>query len=524
MTHHNRYITCAIDYVNSIPHLGTAYEKIGADILSRFYRMLGDKVLLQLGNDEHSVNVYKSSQDQGISPKVYCDEMRPKFEAAWHGLNIAYDQFIQTSEPAHHKSVSTMFEKIFASGDIYKKNYEGWYCESCEAFYTEKDLTDGHCANHKTPAKWISEENYFFKLSNYGDFLLKHIEENPDFILPIKRRNEILAFLKKGLEDISVSRSSFDWGIPLPIQKNHVVYVWFDALINYITGVGYGTDDAKFTKWWPNTLHIIGKDITRFHCIIWPAMLQSAGLPLPKHIFAHGFVYLKGEKMSKSIGNVVTPLDVLKAYPDFGADALRYYLMRTASFGEDSDFTWEDFTARYNADLANGVGNLVSRTLGMVWRYQGGVVESQPLGETEKKLLALADTVFKGVHKDMDFLQSGDVNTHQALEKIASFITAVDQYIDHVQPWALAKKNQTRELAIVLTTLVEAIRLMAILLAPFVPQAAEKIWQAMGFDVIESFQNIRFNDLLAVPFIRASHKLAVDKLHLFPRIVETPAT
>ena len=298
MTHHNRYITCAIDYVNSIPHLGTAYEKIGADILSRFDRMRGDKVLLQLGNDEHSVNVYKSAKDQGVSPKEYCDSMRPKFEGAWQGLNIAYDQFIQTSEPAHHHAVSLMFEKIFASGDIYKKNYEGWYCESCEAFYTEKDLTDGHCANHKTPAKWISEENYFFKLSNYGDFLAKHIEANPDFILPVKRRNEILAFLKQGLQDISVSRSSFDWGIPLPIQKNHVVYVWFDALINYITGAGYASDESKFAKWWPANLHIIGKDITRFHCIIWPAMLQSAGLALPKTIFAHGFVYLKGEKMS----------------------------------------------------------------------------------------------------------------------------------------------------------------------------------------------------------------------------------
>lgn len=525
MTKH-RYITCAIDYVNAIPHLGTAYEKIGADILSRFYRMQGDSVLLQMGNDEHSVNVYKTAKEQGLEPKAYCDGMRPKFESAWSRLHIAYDQFIQTSELKHHESVTQLFEKIFAKGDIYKKNYEGWYCESCEAFYTEKDLVDGLCANHKKPAQWISEENYFFKLSAYSDFLLDYIESHPHFILPLKRRNEIVSFIKQGLQDISVSRSSFDWGIPLPIQKNHVVYVWFDALINYITGAGFAHDDEKFKTWWPNTQHIIGKDITRFHCIIWPAMLQSAGLPLPQSIFAHGFVYLKGEKMSKSLGNVVTPLDVLKEYPEFGADALRYCLMRTASFGDDSNFTWEDFTLRYNADLANGVGNLVSRTLGMIWRYQKGVVEPVSLGDEENRVLSLAEAVFKGVQVDLDPLQGGDIDTHLALEKMTSFITAVDQYIDQKQPWTLAKNKNSAELSVVLTTLVEAIRLLSILFKPFIPNACDKIWQAFGFSEIQDLSAVRFDQLKSFPFIKNKHSVAVEQLHLFPRIevkMEAPA-
>lgn len=514
-----RYITTAIDYVNSLPHIGTAYEKIGADVLSRFFRLLGDEVILHMGNDEHSVNVLKSAVALGLPPKVYCDQMRPKFEHVWHALGIKYEQFIQTSEPRHYRTVSKLFEKIHANGDIYLRDYEGWYCESCEAFYTEKDLVDGLCPNHRARPKWLKEKNYYFRLSKYRDFLLGHIGENPQFILPAKRRNEILSLLRQGIEDISVSRSSFEWGIPLPIEKSHVVYVWFDALINYITGVEYFEESKKFKTWWPANIHIIGKDITRFHCVIWPAMLKSAGVELPKTILGHGFVYLKGEKMSKTLGNVVTPLDILDRYPDFGADALRYSLMRGSSFGDDGDFSWDEFIQRYNADLANGIGNLVSRTLGMVWRYQAGVVQAQKLPAGETKLLQDAQDIFAEVKKFMDPWQSGDVQGHFAIERIWSYISRLDQYIDVRQPWTLAKDpTKKQELSVVMTALVEAVRLVTILVSPFIPAAAEKIWQAFGFDRHCAFADIRFDDLKKIPFVKKDEQLAQEKLMVFPRI------
>ena len=290
------YITTAIDYVNSIPHIGTAYEKIGADALARFMRMEGREVHFQMGNDEHSTNVLKSAQEKKMEPKAYCDEMRDQFTQIWEKLEISHDGFIQTSELRHHQAAKKLFEKIHETGDIFEGEYEGWYCESCEAFYTEKDLVEGHCPNHQAKPKWLKEANFFFKLSKYQQALLDHIEKHPEFILPEIRRNEIVSLIKRGLDDISVSRSGFNWGIPVPQDKSHVIYVWFDALINYLTAVGYGDDEASFKKWWPADVHIIGKDITRFHCVIWPAMLMSAGLPLPKTVFGHGFVYLRGEK------------------------------------------------------------------------------------------------------------------------------------------------------------------------------------------------------------------------------------
>lgn len=519
MTKQKRYVTCAIDYVNSLPHIGTAYEKIGADVLVRLYRMQGDDVFFQMGNDEHSVNVQKSAQKKGLAPKQYCDEMRPQFEDMWQKLNISYDRFIQTSEPKHHESVQKLFTQIHKNGDVYEKDYEGWYCESCEAFYTDKDLNEqGECPNHKKKPKWLKEKNYFFKLSAYADFLLKHIEENPTFIVPQKRRNEVVQFIKQGLADVSISRSSFDWGIPLPIAKDHVVYVWFDALINYITGIGYADDEDVFQNRWQNVLHIIGKDITRFHCVIWPAMLQSAGLPLPQTVFGHGFVYLKGEKMSKSLGNVVTPLDVLTQYPEFGADALRYVLMRGSSFGDDGDFTWKGFIERYNSDLANGYGNLVARTLGMVNRYQSGVIE--PLPEDRKQeldLLASAKDKFNEAMTLMDFAKTGDVGFHRALEKIWSFVSGVDQYIDQKAPWTLAKNKEQDELSVVLTTLVESIRLITMMVFPFIPTAASKVWQSFGF-AKTSLEDVRVDAFSNYPAFKTQHKVDCDKLMLFPRI------
>ncbi|EKD50368.1 MAG: hypothetical protein ACD_62C00561G0004 [uncultured bacterium] len=472
-----------------------------------------------MGNDEHSANVQKAAIEKGMTPKAYCDNMRPKFEHAWKQLNISYDQFIQTSELRHHASVSRLFEKIYESGDIYPRDYEGWYCESCEAFYTEKDLVDGLCPNHKTKPKWLKEQNYFFKLTKYSDFLLNHIENNPDFILPKKRRNEVISFIKQGLEDISISRSSFNWGIPLPIKKDHVIYVWFDALINYITGIGYGEDNAQFAPRWENVTHIIGKDITRFHCIIWPCMLKSAGIKLPKTILGHGFVYLKGEKMSKSLGNVVGPLDVTETYPDFGSDALRYYLMRGSSFGDDSDFTWDNFIERYNADLANGLGNLVSRTLGMVWRYQQGTIRPLPSSEIESTtLLSLAGKTFEVASNLIRPEVSGDCCFHTALEKIWAFITQVDQYIDQKAPWTLSKEKRSEELSVVLTTLVEAVRLISLLVLPFIPATTQKIWAGFGFDSLQALEGITCDSLNNTLAIKTPHQLKTDKLMLFPRI------
>lgn len=514
-----KYITTAIDYVNNLPHIGTAYEKIGADVLARYYRFLGYDVIFQMGNDEHSANVYKAAMKLGLDPKKYCDQMRPKFEDVWKKLHVSYDQFIQTTEARHEKTAHALFERIHAAGDIYAKDYEGWYCDSCEAFYMEKDLAEGHCPNHKQKPKWLKEKNYFFRLTKYADFLLKHIQDRPNFILPERRRNEIVSFIKQGLEDVSVSRSSVKWGIPLSLEKDHVMYVWFEALINYITGAGYGHDEKLFKERWQNVLHIIGKDITRFHCVIWPAMLKSAGLPLPQTILGHGFVSLKGEKMSKTLGNVVTPLDIINRYPDFGADALRYYLMRASSFGEDGDFSWEGFIERYNAELANGYGNLVSRTLGMVWRYQKGMLE--PLGHLtgeSRVFLESAQNVFDAVSRHLDCEQSGDAQFHFALEKITGYMSRIDQYIDVQAPWALAKQQKPHELSVVLTAIVEAVRLLSVMLFPFIPASVNKVWHAFGYDAQEKVENLRKTVFQNVPCFKKQHVLKEEKLMLFPRI------
>ncbi len=468
------YITTAIDYVNSLPHIGTAYEKIGADILARWRRLEGDAVHFQMGNDEHSTNVIKTAKKKNVEPQKYCDEMRKEFENIWKKLNISYDDFIQTSEARHIKGVQALFQKIYDAGDIYKSHYEGWYCESCEAFYTEKDLVDGVCPNHKVKPAWIKEENWFFALSKYQQKILDYIEKNPEFVEPIGRRNEVISLVKQGLQDISVSRSGFEWGIPVPFDKTHVVYVWFDALVNYITAAGFGTKPALFKKRWPASVHVIGKDIIRFHCVIWPAMLMSAKLPLPKTVFAHGFVYLRGEKMSKSLGNIVTPLDVMDKY---GADSLRYYLMRSAPFGRDADFTWENFIERYNADLANGIGNLVARTRGMIERYFEGKI---PASNPDKDLCKSIKEIGPKVATALDYT-NGELQFHLALAAIMDGVSAADKYINENLPWELAKKGDTKKLASVLGNVYQSIKAISELLSPFMPETTEKISRQMGF-------------------------------------------
>ena len=363
------YITTAIDYVNSTPHVGTAYEKISADVFARFHRLIGDRVYFQMGNDEHSLNVERAARSRGMEPKVYCDEMETVFRGIWGKLEVSFDRFVRTTDEDHVRGLRKLFEAM--REDIYHGHYEGYYCESCEAFLLEKDLVDGCCPTHRTTPEWIKEENYFFRLSKYRDRLLAHIEAHPEFIQPESRRNEILQLLKGGLSDISVSRAGTTWGVPLPMDESQVIYVWVDALTNYITGAGYGTDEKRFASLWPADLHLIGKDITRFHCVIWPAMLMSAGVELPKAVYGHGFVYFKGERLSKSRGVTVDPLEAADV---FGPCALRYFLMREGTYGRDVDFTWEQFRSRYDSELANDLGNLVSRANAMVEKFLGGRV------------------------------------------------------------------------------------------------------------------------------------------------------
>lgn len=489
------YLTTAIDYVNSLPHIGTAYEKIGADALARFLRMDGRDVHFQMGNDEHSANVKKEADKRGIPVERYCNEMRQKFEAIWKDLEISCDNFIQTSEPRHHAAVKAFIERVRekSPNDIFEKEYEGWYCESCEAFQTEKDLVDGKCPNHKTTPGWLKEKNYFFRLSSYRERLLRHYEEHPQFILPEIRRNEVVRFVRTELQDISISRASFPWGIPFPNDPSHVVYVWFDALMNYLTATGFGQDKPLAGgPAWPADLHVVGKDITRFHCVIWPAMLMSAGLSLPEGVFGHGFVFLKGEKMSKSLGNIVSPLDIV---PKYGADALRYYLLRESSFGSDGDFTWDNFIKRYNSDLANDLGNLLNRTLGMATKYLGGKIakpEDTKASEEDGHLRRAIEAVLEKIRAEMDYQKSGDINFHMALAAIWQVVGTADKYIDTCAPWKLAKENKTTEIGQVLYNVTDMIRNIAILVAPFIPGASRKIWEQLGLKDFEkqSFKNV----------------------------------
>ncbi len=457
------YITTAIDYANDLPHVGTAYEKICADAIARYKRLAGYDVYFTMGNDEHSINVKKEADRLGYSDTAaYCDEMAVRFEEVWRKLHISYSDFIRTTEPRHRKGVQKLFRKIHDAGDIYKGHYEGWYCESCEAFLGEKDLVGGQCPHHKRKPEWIQEENYFFALSNYQDRLFDHITAHPDFIRPESRRNEILSLIRGGLEDISISRSSFDWGIPLPMDPSHVIYVWIDALSNYITVLGYGEAESDLWRYWPADVHLIGKDITRFHCVIWPAMLLSAGIALPRTIFGHGFIDFEGRKMSKSQRHAVQPLDAVERY---GADALRYFLLREVTFGQDGDFSWERFEQRYNADLANDLGNLLSRSVAMAGRYFEGVVPHRdPSGD--RILMDQARQTLDRVDAAMS-----DLQLHTALDAIWELVRAANRFVEAKAPWALAKDPSRRaELETCLYDLLENLRHLAVFLYAFMPK------------------------------------------------------
>jgi methionyl-tRNA synthetase len=470
------YLTTAIDYVNDRPHVGHAYEKIAADAIVRYKRLSGFDTRFLMGTDEHSVNVERAARAQGLEPLAYCDRMADVFRRVWKRLDISNDDFIRTTEPRHARSVQALFRRIADAGDVYKGKYEGFYCVSCERFYPEKDLVDGKCPTHKTEARHLSEENYFFRLSKYQEPLIAHYRAHPDFLFPDIRKNEIVNVIEGGLEDISVSRASGTWGIPFPDDPAHTVYVWFDALINYLSGVGFPDADGDFARYWPADLHVIGKDITRFHCIIWPAMLLSAGIPLPLRILGHGFVNFEGEKLSKSLGNIVDPLEVVERW---GADALRYYLLKEVPLFRDGDFTWELFIQRYNADLANDWGNLFTRTVSMVHRYrEGKLADAGPTDGVEE----LITQAIRDYRSAMD-----GYRIDGGIEAAWGLIRRANRLVEERAPWNLAKDPaRAGELDSLLATLARVLAHAALLLIPVMPAKARLVWETLrlspGFD------------------------------------------
>jgi methionyl-tRNA synthetase len=465
------YLTTAIDYVNSRPHLGTAYEKIAADVIARYQRLRGVETRFLMGNDEHSQNVFKKATEAGLDPLAYCDQMEQAFRQTWRRLDVSYDDFIRTTEPRHKAGVTALARRIYEAGDIYEGVYEGWYCVGCEAFKQEKDLVGGKCPLHLTTPQWIREKNFFFRLSKYQRPLLEHFAAHPEFLQPDERRNEILRLLEGGLEDISVSRAGQAWGIPLPFDASSVVYVWFDALINYASAVGLGGDAGLFERWWPADLHVVGKDITRFHAVIWPAMLMSAGLPLPRQVFGHGFMTFSGQRMSKSLGTAIDPIE---AADRFGPDPLRLFLVKEIAFGSDGDFSWERYDERYNTDLANNLGNLVSRVATMAHRYRQGRLA--PAGAASDQLVRLAEQVITDYRNAMDRFA-----IHEAAGAAYRLVDATNEFIAATSPWALAKDPAAEQrLSQVLFDSAEAIRLAAVLLSPVMPGSTTEILRRVG--------------------------------------------
>ncbi len=472
------YLTCAIDYPNGEPHLGHAFEKIGADCIARFKRLQGYEVFFSTGVDENSLNVARTAREAGRDPREFIDELSPRFNALWKSLNISADVFVRTTESRHIEASREFFRRAHDNGDIYKGKYEGWYCLSCESYYPNADLEDDMCPVHGTKPEWLSEENYFFALSKYQDRLLDHFEKNPDFVRPKFRRNEVLNFIKDGLRDFSVSRAGEDWGIPVPIDESQVIYVWFDALINYATVVGFPGDEATFAKWWPANAHVIGKDILRFHAIYWPAMLMAAGVELPKSVIGHGWIDLDGKPMSKTTGTVVDPADVIEKY---GVDPLRYYLLREVPFFRDGSFVWDNLDGRYHRELGNDLGNLLNRTVSMIERYREGVLpEAGADGEPEIALKGAASEAWEKVESGFEGWNFSD-----ALADLWRFVAAANRYVDATQPFKLARDpEQAGRVDTILYNLAESLRLIALLFAPAAPATADRIMAQLGADPV----------------------------------------
>jgi methionyl-tRNA synthetase len=463
MAENTFYITTPIYYANDEPHIGHSYTTILADVLSRYHRSMGQEVFFLTGLDEHGQKVQQVAEERGIHPQQHCDEMAPKWKYLWEKLHIQYDDFIRTTEPRHEKVVKAVLNAVKDAGDIYMDEYGGSYCIGCERFYTEKELEDGKCPQHKKELEYITEKNYFFKMSKYQKELIDYINKNLEFIQPQHRKNEILGFLSQPLEDLCISRpkNRLNWGVELPFDHDYVTYVWFDALLNYITSPGYGSDPEVFEKWWSQAVHLIGKDILMTHAVYWPTMLMSAGIPLPKTIFAHGWWLMEKSKMSKSIGNVVDPMELIDEY---GVDPVRYYLMREMVLGQDSNFTMESFTKRYNSDLANDFGNLLSRVSRLIHKNFDGKMpewgEPTSAGNEMKKLAkGTIEKVNKLIH---------NMRINEAIEETMQFIRSINRYMEQQAPWKRVKEDKS-EAGGVLITAAEAMRLGALLLQPVMP-------------------------------------------------------
>lgn len=474
------YVTTPIYYPSDRLHIGHAYTTTVADSLARWHRFAGRDVYFVTGSDEHGQKIQRAALAKGVTPQAYVDEIVASFKHLWEKMNIRYDDFVRTTDDRHHRAVQAVFQKIYDQGDIYKSAYEGWYCTPCETFWVESRLEEGHCPDCKRPVELVKEESYFFRLSKYAERLLKHIEEHPEFIQPESRRNEMVNFIKGGLEDLCVSRTTFDWGIPVPFDSKHVVYVWFDALTNYLTALGYPDTDGLMEDWWPADLHLVGKEIMRFHTIIWPIMLMALELPLPKTVFGHGWLLFDSDKMSKSKGNVVDPLVLID---EFGVDAIRYFLMREISFGQDGNFSRKALIERTNADLANDLGNLLNRTLSMLNRYFDGVVPEPAAspGDVDQALIDHANRLGKEVD---DCLKQFKLN--DALIRIWQLVGRANKYVDERAPWNLAKLEDKSELSSVMYNLVETLRIVALLIKPFLPETGERMWQQLGLAGLNS--------------------------------------
>jgi methionyl-tRNA synthetase len=477
------YITTAIDYPNGTPHIGHSLEKVAADVVARFHRLLGDDTKFCMGLDENSQHILTAATAAGEAPEIFTDRMEQGFRAAWAALDISVNAWTRTTEERHHRASIELFKRAQANGDIYKANYAGWYCPNCNNYYTAEELVNGHCPLHPTVTpEWLEEENYFFALSKYTDILLKHLDDHPEFVTPAIWRPEMLGLLRSGLKDFSVSRKvkpgTTPWGVPVPGDPEHVMYVWFDALTTYLTAIGFASDDEEFDRYWPAESQVIGKDITRFHILYWPAMLLSAGIALPNRIVVHGFMTLNGQRISKTTGNTIDPVELAA---EFGADPIRYYLMRDVSLASDGDFSKTNLIRRHNDDLGNDLGNLLNRVVAMVGRYRDGAIPAPgDAGPLELDLRRVVDEAKANAERQ---IRAWDLD--DALDAIWTIAKRANQYLEERQPWKLAKQpDQSYELDTTLWSAAEATRILAILLAPYIPSTADRILDQLGLDSV----------------------------------------